>query len=223
MSYILDALKKVEREKIKKTAMGGMTSISGDLFQTRVPRTARGGAWKIIVAAVLVSLVTFTATWFVLKGEKKQGAVASRSSIKAPDTAVAVPPAATAPIMTAQPSPPAVSPPVNAQPKNVPSDESARNARAENKLAQTPPVSANMNKSAVQTVPARADIKVSGVAWQEERSARRAVVNGFLMQEGKSVAGAKILEIHQDRVRFTSPTGIFDVRMDAASLSGMPK
>ncbi len=220
MSYILDALKKVEQEKIRKTNTGGVTSISGDLFQTRAPRTSRGGAWKFFIATVLVALVTFATTWFVLKDEKKQGAVASRMAARPPVPAVAVP---SVPVQPA-PAQVAIAPaPLNAQPKPVSSDETAPTARTENKLAQTVPAAPITKKSAVQTVPAPADIKVSGVAWQEERSARRAVVNGFLMQEGKTVAGAKILEIHQDRVRFTSPTGIFDVRMDAASLPGMPK
>jgi general secretion pathway protein B len=78
-------------------------------------------------------------------------------------------------------------------------------------------------KIAVQTIPAPADIKVSGIAWQEERAARRVVINGFLLQEGTTVSGAKVLEIHQDRVRFSSPSGIFDVPMDGATLSGSPK
>lgn len=219
MSYILDALKKVEHEKIRKTSTGGVTSISGDLFQTRLPRTSRGGAWKIVIVTALVSLVTFAATWFVLKGEKKQGSVTSR-------TPAATPVPVAAPSVPVPPAPaPAAIPaaPLNAQLKPVPSDETERTARAENKSTQTASVPPTTKKSVVHTVPAPTDIKVSGVAWQEERSARRAVVNGFLMQEGKTVAGAKILEIHQDWVRFSSPTGIFDVHMDAASLPGMPK
>jgi general secretion pathway protein B len=74
--------------------------------------------------------------------------------------------------------------------------------------------------TAITTVPAPADIIVTGIAWQDERAARRAVINGFLLQEGKVVSGATILEIHQDRVKFKSTAGIFDVRMDAAALPG---
>ena len=33
MSYILDALKKIEHEKAKKNRGAGMTSISGELFK----------------------------------------------------------------------------------------------------------------------------------------------------------------------------------------------
>ncbi|MEI6703692.1 MAG: hypothetical protein WCL71_09180, partial [Deltaproteobacteria bacterium] len=67
MSYILDALKKVEHEKTRKASAGGITSISGDLFLERMPRPSRGGFGKIIVAIVLVVLVACAASWFVLK------------------------------------------------------------------------------------------------------------------------------------------------------------
>jgi general secretion pathway protein B len=44
---------------------------------------------------------------------------------------------------------------------------------------------------------------VTGVAWQDERGSRRAVVNGLLLGEGAEVSGARIVEIRPDRVRFS--------------------
>ncbi len=64
-------------------------------------------------------------------------------------------------------------------------------------------------------VRAPADIKLSGIAWQDERSARRAVINGFLLKEGAAVSGAKIIDIQIDRVRFSSPAGQFEIKLDA--------
>jgi general secretion pathway protein B len=69
------------------------------------------------------------------------------------------------------------------------------------------------------STPAPADIKLSGIAWQEERRARRAVVNGFLMQEGGIVSGARITEISADRVRFSQSGKTFEVPLTA---SGVP-
>lgn len=207
MSYILDALKKVAREKATKANAGGMTSISGDLFQERAPRPSRDGAGKIVVVIVLVSVATFAATWFVLKGDDKKTAVTARSAVPTVVTTPTVRP--NAPI----PPPPAAAPTTPPRPQQIP----VPRAPATTDSAPQP------IKTAVQTIPAPTDIKVSGIAWQEEKTARRVVVNGFLLQEGTTVSGAKILEIHQDRVRFSSPAGIFDVRMDAATLSGTPK
>lgn len=201
MSYILDALKKVEHEKVRKTTTVGMTSISGDLFQERPLRPVRSGTGKIIAILVFVALLTFAVTWFVLKSDKKNG-VAIRSEVPpmvvAPAAPQKPPTAVPAAVMPPQKAPEPVKPPAK---------------------ISVPPQPA----TAIKTVPAPADIIVTGIAWQDERAARRAVINGFLLQEGKVVSGATILEIHQDRVKFKSPAGIFDVRMDAATLPGSPK
>ncbi|MEI6206143.1 MAG: hypothetical protein WCP20_05120 [Desulfuromonadales bacterium] len=239
MSYILDALKKVEHEKSRKTSVKGITSISGDLFQERIPRPSRGGAGKIIVVGVFVALLTFAVTWFLLKDEKKNSAVASRSTASPAVTAPAVPPSPPAPASAIVPivEPPTrqipVPPPPSAttsklsivsQPGVVVSDDVDHGVKAEKKLIKNPSAVPRLEQTAVQKViAAPADIKVSGIAWQEERAARRVVINGFLLQEGTTVSGAKILEIHPERVRFTSPAGIFDVYMDAGSPSGVPK
>ena len=69
------------------------------------------------------------------------------------------------------------------------------------------------------TIAAPADIKLSGIAWQEDRRARRAVVNGFLMQEGGVVLGARITDIFQDRVRFSLSGSVFEIPL---SSSGIP-
>ena len=47
-------------------------------------------------------------------------------------------------------------------------------------------------------------LTVSGIAWQDAPSARRAVINGDLVQEGAQVGGATVEEIQPTRVRFSS-------------------
>lgn len=243
MSYILDALKKVERQKARKGTSAGLTNISGDLFLERVPKPSRGGFGKFIIVIVLVSLGTFAAAWLIFKGEKKKGPVATRPALS---TAVAVPavPVAptppTAPATVAPPTAPIPPPPTEqialprstaptaSTPPPAPEPEVADNAerveRVKGKSAKIPVSRPQPAKMVVQTVPAPADIKLSGIAWQEERSMRRIVVNGFLLQEGAVISGAKVLEIHRDWVRFSSAAGIFDLRMDAASAApGTPK
>jgi len=235
MSYILDALKKVEHEKTRKANAGGMSSISGDLFQERIRRPSRGGARKIIVVIVLVSLTTFAATWFLLKDDKKKGEVASPLRVTTAVTAPPLMPSTPASAPVPAPSPPqqipaprspeaTVSPPaVIPQPGAAVSDGLERAAGTGKKSANIRSALPLPLKTAVRTIPAPADIMLSGIAWQEERAARRVVINGFLLREGATVSGAKILEIHQDRVRLGSLAGIFDLRMDAATQLGMPK
>jgi len=220
MSYILDALKKVEHEKARKTNSGGVTRISGDLFQKRKTRPSRGGAWKIASVIVIVSLGTFATTWFVLKSDKKKVAVTAVTPVTAPtlqpgQPAIAASPAPLPPSpaqqVDVQPSPaPSASPPVITKPAAPVLSSVERVSGNEKKMVKTASAGSQTSKSVVQTIPPPSDIKVSGIAWQEEPALRRAVVNGFLLQEGATVSGAKILEIHQGSVRFSSPAGIFD-------------
>jgi len=54
-------------------------------------------------------------------------------------------------------------------------------------------------------------ITVSGIAWQDERYLRRAVINGALVGEGAEIQGAKVVEIRENRVRFNRGGEIFEV------------
>lgn len=212
MSYILDALKKVEHEKARKAGSGGITSISGDLFRERTARSFRSGTWKIVTALVVVSTAILAVAWFVLKTNKiKRDVPASQPLVTAVTTPAVVP------------IPPVSVPPAQISPLTNSGPAMERGARSGKKPAGTAALQPAPQKTVVQTIPAPADIKVSGIAWQEERAARRAVVNDFLLREGTTVSGAKIVEIHQDRVRFSSPAGLFDVRMDSANTPGMAR
>jgi general secretion pathway protein B len=43
---------------------------------------------------------------------------------------------------------------------------------------------------------------LTGIAWQDDRKNRRAVVNDLLVGEGTVIAGVKVLEIKPTLVRF---------------------
>ncbi|MCM0082396.1 general secretion pathway protein GspB [Geomonas sp. Red32] len=55
------------------------------------------------------------------------------------------------------------------------------------------------------------DITISGIAFQDERSLRRAVLNGTLVKEGEEVAGARVVEIKETKVRLSRNGRQFDV------------
>jgi general secretion pathway protein B len=220
MSYILDALKKIEHDKERKRP-DGRISITGDLFQERSRPVKRDGTWKVIVLVASVALLTCVATWFVTKGNRSTPAGGIRP-VAAPLAAPATPPpVATTP--TARPIPVVASVPssqvtVAAPRKNNGSfDEDDSAVREVSRPIAHPKVKASpvILKQIMPVVNAPADIKLSGIAWQDERSARRAVINGFLLKEGAVVSGAKVSEILADKVRFISPAGAFDIRLDA--------
>lgn len=53
-------------------------------------------------------------------------------------------------------------------------------------------------------------IKLTGIAWQDSRKMRRAVINDALVGEGTVVAGAKVLEIRPGLVRFEKNGTVFE-------------
>lgn len=232
MSYILDALKKLENEKNSKNRGAGMLNISGELFKDVRRQPPGSNIWKIAAVVVVASLVTFGATWYFLKNDKPRDVVKQHFTPQVPavrpvspkalsqqpatgitpQAPLAVPPAP-APVHKA-----VVTPDVPAARTKVPSAVEKQGKRQHEPKKQE--VSVKQPQPVVPVIPSPSDIKVSGIAWQEERSARRAVVNGFLMQEGSRVSGAKIAKIFQDRVRFSQDGRIFEVYLLA---SGLPK
>jgi hypothetical protein len=232
MSYILDALKKLESEKEMKARGAGMVNIAGELFKNgpSLPKAHRN--WPLILGLVLLaSLLTFGVTVMFLRGDKgKMHAVSAPPAPPAVSTSsspvlstpvtkqpVAAAPRHVAPLPTQAPKTGA-SPSAPRQPRLVRSVmPAAAPASGESASAQS------ARPAAVSLVPAPADIKVSGIAWQDHRAASRVVVNGFLLREGETVSGARIVEIFQNRVRFSSAAGTFEVYLVATGLTGPPK
>ena len=228
MSYILDALKKMEHEKARKARKAGMSSISGELFMDAGQQSAKGGVRKMVALVVVTSLIAIGATWFFLRPVENRG-VAKPHPVNSAAPLVAVAPPVV-PAVQSAPASPSLTPsaqqsvapkskspvvadfsPIAADSAPIKSDQNAKERRKERKSQSAPPV-------AEQRLPASgagvsADIRVSGIAWQDERSVRRAVVNGFLMKEGGVVAGARIVEILQDRVRFSQSGRDFELSM----------
>jgi general secretion pathway protein B len=246
MSYILDALKKLEHEKSRKSRRDGIINISGALFENERPKPSGTSGWKIVLAVMVAVLLTFAATWLFLKSGKGRARTSSRPVIQVPQTppvkveTAPVPPAPPAPpVITTQQTPPAALPaPAHVLPVK-PLGNSSKSQKVAMPVATVPDEAAaeltiselrNRTKDQkVQTTPADitsvvpADIKLSGIAWQEERRARRVVVNGFLMQEGGVVSGAKITDIFQDRVRFSLSGKIFDIPLISSTVSAAGK
>ncbi|MBK5273706.1 MAG: hypothetical protein JJE30_01460 [Desulfuromonadales bacterium] len=245
MSYILDALKKLEHEKSRKDRSTGMINITGALFENEQPRSPVTAAWKIALTVVVAVVITFGATWYLLQPGKGRGKAAPRTAVPPPaaqavriDTPPAAPAPVSVPVLQAAPAAPAVTvttaaavAPTKVVPVRQPAPVAkapivvqAESAKDDAAALLTLKELHNRKKdrrgqalTADQIVAAPADIKLSGIAWQDERLARRAVVNGFLMKEGGVVSGAKITEILQDRVRFSLSGKMFDIPLVSSS------
>jgi general secretion pathway protein B len=241
MSYILDALKKLEHEKTRKSRRDGITSISGALFEHECKRPSVHPGWKIAVAVVIAVLVTFSATWLFLQYRKGSAPSPARLASQKPAAppvspvkAENVPSQPESPVAPAQSTPPAA-PPATATslpsgpavPSSAPQKAAVQAVTATDDMEERTPTKKSRSRS-VGPAPALAaptaasaaptDIKLSGIAWQEERRARRVVVNGFLMKEGGIISGARITDIFQDRVRFSLSGKTFEIPLISSTV-----
>ncbi|KAA0891608.1 hypothetical protein [Oryzomonas rubra] len=239
MSYILDALKKLESEKERKARGSGMINIAGELFKNGPAPQKERRNWPIVLGLVLLaSLITFGATFLLLHGGKGKRHAAS-PIVMPPPSVTPAPAPPLLPAKPAMPEPPPGPPAAVAPQKAAPPPARVPKAVKKPPVPRHPPVArparpvapaAEENApaeparpAAAALVAAPADIKVSGIAWQERRGASRAVVNGFLLREGNTVSGARIVEIFQNKVRFSSGTGTFEVYLVATGLPAAPK
>ena len=231
MSYILDALKKLEHEKSRKSRGDGMINISGALFENERAKPSGPAGWKIVLAVTFAVLVTFAATWLLLSTGKVREKSVPRLAAPVPTTpsapqvtVVTVPVSSAPPVVPVQQIPLAAPPaPAPVTPVKVPDKLSKPQEAVEQLEPSTDDDEDRASRKrargrkgqvvvpADQTSAAPADIKLSGIAWQDDRRARRAVVNGFLMKEGGVVSGATITAIYQNRVRFSLSGKTFEI------------
>jgi general secretion pathway protein B len=213
MSVILDALKKLEQEKVSSRT--GPVDIIPEIVKTRYQR-ARSKTWLLVAVMFGVVAATAAVTTFVMEdfpsGDHKPVFVAYSHDASLPEAIPAPPakesgsemnsgeknnqvagtvpqnvvtPPVRTPVQTVIPSPPLP------KPKIAPI----------NNIDEPPQVTGSPFPS----------LKVSGIAWQEDKSDRRAVVNGVLAVEGEVIEGARIVTIYQDKVRFSCGGRTFDI------------
>ena len=215
----------MDHEKSRKAESSGMTIISGDLFQEPRQLSSRGNVWKIaffVLIAVLIS--TAAVSVFFMRQEKhaKSDAVLASSEQRSPIISTSTPSATHEKIVGAeQSSPHALVPDLQSRKE----EETSRRVDALSGDGGSDEISNELTpdklREIIRAAPvtqtsAPMEITVSGIAWQDERKARRAVVNGLLAREGSVVAGATIREIMKDRVRFSRAGATFDVIMNTA-------
>lgn len=185
MSLILDALKKLEQER--SASRGRDLDIRRAVAGRRPAGTASRWRLTLLVGVALVLAVMVVARLIKDDSPRHAPSVTDREMTPAPVRIEApVRPANADSVVS---SPPALSVAVPAAgPRTTP-------ARS------TTPSRATIVPEHLSPPPA--ELKVTGIAWQDERAGRRAVVNGFLAGEGDVVAGYRVVEIRIDQVRFS--------------------
>jgi len=233
MSFILDALKKLEQEKAARR--NADSKISDEIVREnrQVLRKARRSVpvSVVLVSLGLVLLLGFSAAFLWHRhGAGEQSKVAAlgpeRTSPAAEEVAAdsqraerAAPPATPVSGMASL-APPSVRgmaslapPPVRGMaeeekeplPRPVETNRKSRRGRIdEDTTSRTDVKTRSAQPVGEGSGSGGSRLTVSGIAWQDAPSARRAVINGDLVQEGAQVGGATVEEIQPTRVRFSS-------------------
>jgi len=226
MSNILDALRKAQDEKCR---VSDQSIIGREALLSNRPVRSRGEVNKrvIILAGSGVLFLGLVAWW--LYGPSKPAFEPQTTDLtrvaQSPTAPVppagnsALPPTQLLSATPTQPHPVKVAP----QPTQLaPSQIAAAHHETENRqnLRKTGAAPSEPESSAATLSPPSATvsnapegIKLTGIAWQDSRKMRRAVINDALVGEGAVVAGAKVLEIRPGLVRFEKNGVVFETAL----------
>jgi general secretion pathway protein B len=189
MSLILDALRKIELER--KSKRQSSQEIRREVLNYRGITPAAAKSRTVVITAALLLAFAAVACFFYLKRPEPPR----------------IEPALQRETLKQEPAPVTQLQPVQPQPPEPPVQKQFQ--REVNSSAT--PVTKATNTDTVKQKNGDEGITVSGIAWQDERSMRRAVINGFLVGEGAEIQGAKIIEIKESRVRFSRGGEVFEV------------
>jgi general secretion pathway protein B len=218
MSLILDALKKLDREKSSRR--NGTANIAFEILRADPPHPAK----RILRYSAAVS-ITAVATAFITYAVIAGFGILSKSS----------PPAT---VSTPAPSQQVASALPSREPVGNSRDEMSRvpakiRDSAESKEPVTPPSGKKAGRDIFTKEPdavpaiirkpaepaprvsaaAPPSLKLSGIIWQEEPSERRAMINGTIATEGSIIEGVKVVEIYPTRVRFSHNGRPFEISL----------
>ncbi len=225
MSFILDALKKLEQEKAARK--GGDVKISDEIVREnrRGMRKARRSVPMsvVLIALGLVLLLGASGAFLWFKHGGDQSKVVAMGPEQTLPAASKRSEASQGTIM-AEPVVPEVRPMADeaAEPSPLPVAAKRTSQRERNeatRLSRPDFMARPTHPSGEGSSSGGSGPKVSGIAWQEAPSARRAVINGDLVKEGAQVDGATVEEILPSRVLFSSGSRRFTVSISGPLVS----
>ncbi len=218
MSLILEALKKLDREKSSRRT--GTANIAVEILRPDLPHPGKriplyfAGISLTAVAAAAITYAVVTQFGFLSKSSPPASVDAS-----APRQQVFSTPLSREPIRDARDEMSRVPLKVQDHAKSktlaAPLSEKKESPKVISEEADVAPT--DIKKPAERTPDASAttppSLTVSGIIWSEEPSKRFAVINGTVATEGSEVYGVKVVEIHPTRVLLTHKGQSFEISM----------
>jgi general secretion pathway protein B len=223
MSLILDALKKLDREKSSRR--NGAVNIAAEILRPDLPRP-RKRMLVYFTALFLTAVATAAITYAVISKTPPPAGITpaapslqvtpeslSHKPVRNARDEIRDPTKTEAPVETKRPveskKPTEIKKPTEskkqpAEVKTPPLSPGEEKTSPEVILKEAPVVPEDIRKPAEQT-PRRsavtpASLRLSGIVWSEDPSKRLAVINGLVTTEGYVFEGVKVVEIYPDHV-----------------------
>ncbi len=220
MSLILDALKKLDREKIER--IEEKVDVTAGILKAGDPAQRRSVLPLVSALAITASLAA-VATYLIFGGSAPR-TVDSRLTIPAAPAAqvqnqqAAVAPLPPAPAAVTDRQPVSPGAPPSAPPIEVAEAMPPGKTKKVAEPASKGRVSAGVESPRKAAAPEGQSgplptLKISGIVWQEMPSDRKAVINGRVAREGDTVEGVKVLEIYPTFVSVSFQGRSFKVKM----------
>jgi len=218
MSLILDALKKLDREKSSRR--NGTANIAVEILRHDLPRSGKR-IWIYGAAIVFTAVIAAGVTYVVMA----QFGYLPKSSPPAPVNPPALSQQVAAAPLPAEPvrddregvsqAPTKIQNQAESKKMaaSVNGKKTSRNVIGEE--AGLAPGNINRSNGQISKGPAAdaPSLKLSGIIWHEEPNERRAMINGTIASEGSIVEGVKVVEIHPNSVRFSYKGKPFEISM----------
>lgn len=212
MSVILDALKKLDREKLSRR--NGTADIAVEILRPDLPRPMRRAPLYVAIA-FLTAIATAAITYAVMVkgGPPSKASSPLAMSPSGPQSEAGPVPLPGEPVRSARdeiiPVPPKPQTPIKSKKPAAPSieskgDETKVSPNVTARGADIAPEKAKISPEPPPREPATTfpSLNISAIVWYEDPSKRFAMINGLIVTEGAVVEGMKVEEIYPDRVRF---------------------
>ncbi len=218
MSVILDALKKLDREKSSRR--NGTTNIAVEILRPDLPRPGK----NIPVYITIVFLTAMAAAVMTYAVMLEFGFLS-----KSPPSTPMNLPALSQPVTSG----PVFREPVPESPgeiseglPNIQNHAVSKNnltslskeKESQKMILEEKAVTPENTKKAIEPTPKISTmtpplLKLSAIVWYEEPSKRVAMINGMIAHEGTVIEGVKVVEIYPNRVRFFQNDQYFEITL----------
>jgi hypothetical protein len=218
MSVILDALRKLDREKSSRR--NGTGHIAVEILTPDMPRPRK--KIPLYIATVSLTAIGAGAITYVLMlelGFLSKSSPPVPVSLPAPSQQAAPAPLSREPVRDAQDEitrlPPKIETPAGNKPTEASLGEKKTN---QNVISEEPKVAPGNTKKTPEHAPTGSattppSLKISAIVWYEDPSKRFAMINGMITTEGSLIEGVKVVEINPTGVRFLHNGQYFEIPM----------